>query len=61
MILTLLLMLALTPPPDSTEVLSESVVTAFRPPDKIIPAQTLQGERLERLNALPDVDLDSVE
>ena len=56
MILTLLLMLALTPPPDSTEVLSESVVTAFRPPDKIIPAQTLQGERLERLNALSVAD-----
>ncbi|MBR3484987.1 MAG: TonB-dependent receptor plug domain-containing protein, partial [Bacteroidales bacterium] len=56
MILALLLMLALTPPPDSTEVLSESVVTAFRPPDKIIPAQTLQGERLERLNALSVAD-----
>ena len=56
MILTLLLMLALTPPPDSTEVLIESVVTAFRPPDKIIPAQTLQGERLERLNALSVAD-----
>ncbi|MBQ6300440.1 MAG: TonB-dependent receptor [Bacteroidales bacterium] len=49
-------MLALTPPPDSTEVLIESVVTAFRPPDKIIPAQTLQGERLERLNALSVAD-----
>ncbi|MBR3449666.1 MAG: TonB-dependent receptor [Bacteroidales bacterium] len=56
MILTLLLMLAFTPPPDSTEVLIESVVTAFRPPDKIIPAQTLQGERLERLNALSVAD-----
>ena len=41
---------------DSTQVLSESVVTAFRQPDKIIPAQTLQGERLQRLNALSVAD-----
>ena len=31
---------------DSTQVLGESVVTAFRQPDKVIPAQTLQGEQL---------------
>ena len=56
MILRLLFLLALTPPPDSTEVLNESVVTAFRQPEKIIPAQTLQGEKLERLNALSVAD-----
>ena len=57
MILTLLsLLLTLAPPPDSTEVLSESVVTAFRQPEKIIPAQTLQGEKLERMNALSVAD-----
>ena len=56
MILRLLFLLALTPPPDSTEVLHESVVTAFRQPEKIIPAQTLQGEKLERLNALSVAD-----
>ena len=41
---------------DSTQVLGASVVTAYRPVDKIIPAQTLQGERLERLNALSVAD-----
>ena len=57
MILTLLsFLLSLVPPPDSTEVLSESVVTAFRQPEKIIPAQTLQGEKLERMNALSVAD-----
>ena len=56
MILRLLFLLALTPPPDSTEVLNESVVTAFRQPEKIIPAQTLQGEKLERMNALSVAD-----
>ena len=57
MILTLLsLLLTLAPPPDSTEVLNESVVTAFRQPEKIIPAQTLQGEKLERMNALSVAD-----
>ena len=56
MILRLLFLLALTPPPDSTEVLHESVVTAFRQPEKIIPAQTLQGEKLERMNALSVAD-----
>ena len=35
MILTLLFLLTLAPPPDSTEILRESVVTAFRQPDKV--------------------------
>ena len=56
MILTLLFLLTLAPPPDSTEILRESVVTAFRQPDKVIPAQTLQGEQLQRLNALSVAD-----
>lgn len=43
-------------PPDSVELLGESVVTALRPPDKIIPAQSLQGEKLQRLNALSVAD-----
>ena len=41
---------------DTVEVLSESVVTAARQPEKIIPAQTLQGERLQKLNALSVAD-----
>ena len=56
MIRALVFLLFLAPPPDSTEVLAESVVTAFRQPDKIIPAQTLQGEKLEKLNALSVAD-----
>ena len=56
MIRALLFLLFLAPPPDSTEVLTESVVTAFRQPEKIIPAQTLQGEQLEKLNALSVAD-----
>lgn len=36
--------------PDTVEVLSESVVTAFRQPEKIIPAQALQGEKLQKLS-----------
>jgi outer membrane cobalamin receptor len=56
MIRALLFLLFLVPPPDSTEVLTESVVTAFRQPEKIIPAQTLQGEQLEKLNALSVAD-----
>ena len=55
MILSLLLTLLLSVP-DTTEVLTGSVVTAFRPPDKIIPAQALQGEQLQRLNALSVAD-----
>ena len=56
MILALVTLLVLTSPPDSTEVLTESVVTAFRPVDKVIPAQTLQGEQLQKLNALSVAD-----
>ena len=56
MIRALVFLLFLVPPPDSTEILSESVVTAFRQPEKIIPAQTLQGEKLEKLNALSVAD-----
>ena len=56
MIRALIFLLFLAPPPDTTEVLSESVVTAFRQPEKIIPAQTLQGEKLEKLNALSVAD-----
>ncbi|MCR5710083.1 MAG: TonB-dependent receptor [Bacteroidales bacterium] len=41
---------------DSTQFIGASVVTAYRPVDKIIPAQALQGERLERLNALSVAD-----
>jgi outer membrane cobalamin receptor len=54
-----LLFLLLVPtlsPPDTTEVLDASVVTAFRQPDKIIPAQALQGEQLEKLSALSVAD-----
>ena len=57
MIGALLSLLVLTAAvPDTTEVLTESVVTAFRQPDKIIPAQALQGEQLEKLNALSVAD-----
>ena len=57
MIGALLSLLVLTAAvPDTTEVLRESVVTAFRQPDKIIPAQALQGEQLEKLNALSVAD-----
>ena len=52
----LFVLLSVVPPPDSTEVLTESVVTAFRQPEKIIPAQTLQGEKLQKLNALSVAD-----
>ena len=56
MILSLLcLLLAVAPPPD-TMALDASVVSAFRQPEKIIPAQTLQGEQLEKLNALSVAD-----
>lgn len=41
---------------DTVEFISESVVTAFRQPEKIVPAQTLQGEKLEKLNALSVAD-----
>ena len=56
MIRALVLLLFLAPPPDSTEVLTESVVTAYRSVDKVIPAQTLQGEQLQKLNALSVAD-----
>ena len=57
MILSLLfVLLTATPPPDSAEVLAESVVTAYRQTEKVIPAQTLQGEQLRRLNALSVAD-----
>jgi len=56
MIRALISLLLLTAPPDTTVVLTESVVTAFRPVDKIIPAQALQGEQLEKLNALSVAD-----
>mgnify|MGYP002626502365 CR=1 FL=1 len=56
MMLALLLSLLLTVPPDTTEVLRGSVVTAYRQPDKIIPAQALQGEKLQQLNALSVAD-----
>jgi len=56
MIRALILLLFLAPPPDSTEVLTESVVTAYRSVDKVIPAQTLQGEQLQKLNALSVAD-----
>ena len=55
MIRALIFLLILTAPPDTTN-LTESVVTAYRPVDKIIPAQTLQGERLQKLNALSVAD-----
>ena len=42
--------------PDSTQFLNASVVTAYRPLEKIIPAQVLQGEQLRRLNALSVAD-----
>ena len=41
---------------DSTQFISESVVTAYRQPDKIIPAQALQGEQLRKLNSLSVAD-----
>lgn len=41
---------------DTVQFLSESVVTAYRQPEKIIPAQTLQGEKLQKLNALSVAD-----
>mgnify|MGYP002855921253 CR=1 FL=1 len=56
MILTMLFLLLFPVEPDSTEVLSASVVTAFRQPEKIIPAQTLQGEQLQKLSALSVAD-----
>ncbi len=56
MILTLLLMLMLPASPPDTLALDASVVSAFRQPEKIIPAQTLQGEQLEKLNALSVAD-----
>ena len=56
MIRALISLLILTAAPDTTVVLTESVVTAFRPVDKIIPAQALQGEQLEKLNALSVAD-----
>ena len=55
MMLALLLTLLLQTP-DTTEVLKGSVVTAYRQPDKVIPAQALQGEQLQRLNALSVAD-----
>ena len=54
--LLFLLLVPTLPPPDTTEVLDASVVTAFRQPDKIIPAQALQGEQLEKLSALSVAD-----
>ena len=56
MIRALVVLMLFSAAPDTTEVLSESVVTAFRPVDKIIPAQTLQGEKLQKLNALSVAD-----
>ena len=41
---------------DSTQYLGASVVTAYRPLEKIIPAQVLHGEQLRRLNALSVAD-----
>ena len=41
---------------DTVRLLDESVVTAFRQPEKIIPAQTLQGVQLEKMNALSVAD-----
>ena len=41
---------------DSTQFISESVVTAYRQPDKIIPAQALQGDQLRKLNSLSVAD-----
>lgn len=41
---------------DSTQYLGASVVTAYRPLEKIIPAQALQGEQLRQLNALSVAD-----
>ena len=41
---------------DTVQLLSESVVTAYRQPEKIIPAQTLQGEKLQKLSALSVAD-----
>ena len=56
MILTLLFLLLLPASPPDTLVLDASVVAAFRQPDKIIPAQALQGEQLEKLSALSVAD-----
>ena len=56
MTLPLLVLLLVTASPDTTVVLRESRVTAFRQPEKIIPAQTLQGERLQKMNALSVAD-----
>ena len=57
MIATLLSLLLYAAAPDTvTQVLDASVVTAYRQPDKIIPAQALQGERLQQLNALSVAD-----
>ena len=57
MIATLLSLLLCAAAPDTvTQVLDASVVTAYRQPDKIIPAQALQGERLQQLNALSVAD-----
>ena len=56
MILTLLFLLLLPASPPDTLVLDASVVAAFRQPDKIIPAQALQGEQLQKLSALSVAD-----
>ena len=56
MIFTLLFLLLLPASPPDTLALDASVVSAFRQPEKIIPAQTLQGEQLEKLNALSVAD-----
>jgi len=41
---------------DSVQKISESYVVAYRPPEKIVPAQTLQGEELKKLNSLSVAD-----
>lgn len=43
-------------PTDTLQRLEESVVVAYRQPEKTIPAQTMQGETLKKLNSLSVAD-----
>ena len=56
MIRALISLLLFTATPPDTLAIDASVVSAYRPVDKIIPAQALQGEQLEKLNALSVAD-----
>ena len=43
-------------PLDSVQQMDQSVVVAYRQPEKIIPAQTLQGEQLKKVSSLSVAD-----